>query len=242
MAASRKPNPDDRDAGARRVVVLSGAGISAESGLDTFRGADGLWEGHRVEDVATPAGWRRDPATVLAFYNERRRQVRAARPNAAHFALARLEGKYPVDVITQNIDDLHERAGSSNVLHLHGEILLARSSVDDSWIEPLGGRDIHLGDTCPRGAQLRPHVVWFGEPVPAMATAAGLVATANILLVVGTSLLVYPAASLVHLAPARARKIVVNPEIPESLPIGSFECLAEPAGIGVPRLVDALLK
>jgi NAD-dependent deacetylase len=226
----------------QRVVVISGAGVSAESGLKTFRGDDGLWEGHRVEEVATPAAWAADPARVLRFYNERRKQVRAAQPNAAHRALADLERGYQVDIVTQNVDDLHERAGSSRVLHLHGEIMLARSTVDPETLIPLGESDIALGDTCPAGGQLRPHVVWFGEEVPAMAAAAELVSQADILLCVGTSLQVYPAASLVFLAPDEARRIVVDPHIPEVVPRTIFECLARPASEGVPLIVEELLR
>jgi NAD-dependent deacetylase len=226
----------------QRVVVISGAGVSAESGLKTFRGDDGLWEGHRVEEVATPAAWAADPARVLRFYNERREQVRAAQPNAAHRALAELEQGYEVDIVTQNVDDLHERAGSSRVLHLHGEIMLARSTIDADCLIPLGDRDISLGDTCPLGGQLRPHVVWFGEEVPAMAAAAELVSQADILLCVGTSLQVYPAASLVFLAPDEARRIVVDPHIPEVVPRTIFECLARPASEGVPLIVEELLR
>jgi NAD-dependent deacetylase len=226
----------------QRVVVISGAGVSAESGLKTFRGDDGLWEGHRVEEVATPAAWAADPARVLRFYNERRKQVRAAQPNAAHRALADLERGYQVDIVTQNVDDLHERAGSSRVLHLHGELMLARSTINPEMLIPLGESDIALGDTCPAGGQLRPHVVWFGEEVPAMVAAANLVSQADILLCVGTSLQVYPAASLVFLAPDEARRIVVDPHIPEVLPRTSFECLAQPASEGVPLIVEELLR
>ena len=226
----------------QRVVVISGAGISAESGLKTFRGNDGLWEGHRVEEVATPSAWAADPARVLRFYNERRKQVRLARPNPAHRALAELEQGYHVDIVTQNVDDLHERAGSSRVLHLHGEIMLARSTIDAGCLVPLGDRDIALGDTCPLGGQLRPHVVWFGEEVPALAAAADLVAQADILLCVGTSLQVYPAASLVFLAADEARRIVIDPQIPDTITRTSFECLAKPASEGVPLVVAELLR
>ena len=191
----------------KRVVVLTGAGISAESGLQTFRGPDGLWEGHRVEDVATPEAWAANPGLVLEFYNQRRRGVRQAQPNAAHLALVDLEGAYDVRIVTQNVDDLHERAGSSNVLHLHGEVRKARSTRDSSLIRDLDDSDIHLGDLCERGSQLRPHIVWFGEMVPAMDEAVELVAEADVLLVVGTSLQVYPAAGLVFEAPRRARRI-----------------------------------
>ena len=239
----------------QRVVVLSGAGISAESGLGTFRGLEGLWDTGepnadgdggtrtvRVEDVATPSAWEADPAQVLRFYNERRAQVRTAQPNVAHRALATLEQGFEVDVITQNIDDLHERAGSSRVLHLHGEIMVARSTADPECLVQLGDQDIHLGDICPEGRQLRPHVVWFGEDVPAMSVAAELVMQADILLCVGTSLQVYPAASLVFLAPDEVRRIVVDPNIPESITRTAFECMAKPATEGVPQIVHELLR
>jgi NAD-dependent deacetylase len=225
----------------KTIVVLTGAGISAESGLKTFRGDGGLWEGHRVEDVATPDAWARDPALVLEFYNERRRQVRAAQPNAAHKALVELEQAYDVHVVTQNVDDLHERAGSSQVLHLHGEILLARSTQDPNSTKHLGDADIALGDTCPLGSQLRPHVVWFGEEVPALEEAAKVVARADIFLCVGTSLQVYPANSLIFAAPRRARRIVINPEVPDLVPQDVCECIATTACEGVTRLVESLL-
>jgi NAD-dependent deacetylase len=226
----------------KTIVVLSGAGISAESGLKTFRGDGGLWEGHRIEDVATPEAWARDPALVLDFYNERRRQVRAVRPNAAHEALVELEQAYDVHVVTQNVDDLHERAGSSQVLHLHGEILLARSSRDPNYTKQLGEAGIRLGDTCPLGSQLRPHIVWFGEEVPALEDAARIVSRADIFLCVGTSLEVYPANSLIFAAPRRARRIVINPEVPDLVPQDVCECIAKPASEGVPELVASLLR
>ena len=226
----------------KTIVVLSGAGISAESGLRTFRGDGGLWEGHRVEDVATPEAWARDPALVLEFYNERRRQVRAAQPNAAHKALAALEQAYDVHVVTQNVDDLHERAGSSQVLHLHGEILLARSTKDPNSTKHLGDADIALGDTCPLGSQLRPHIVWFGEEVPSLEDAAKIVAGADIFLCAGTSLQVYPANSLIFAAPRRARRIVINPEVPDLVPRDVCECIAKRACEGVPALVESLLR
>lgn len=224
------------------VIVLSGAGISAESGLATFRGDGGLWEGHRVEDVATPEAFARNPALVLRFYNERRRRVRAARPNAAHEALVALERAYDVRVVTQNVDDLHERAGSRHVLHLHGEIMLARSTLDPTHTKRLGAADIHPGDTCPRGGQLRPHVVWFGEMVPAMDEAAAIVARADVLLCVGTSLLVYPANSLLFAARRDARRIVVNPEVPELVERHACECIVKTACEGVPEVVASLLR
>ena len=226
----------------KTLVVFTGAGISAESGLKTFRGDGGLWEGHRVEDVATPEAWVRNPALVLEFYNQRRRQVRAAHPNAAHKALVELERAYDVHVVTQNVDDLHERAGSSQVLHLHGEILLARSTTDPSHTKHLGDADIQLGDTCPLGSQLRPHVVWFGEDVPALEDAARIVSRADVFLCVGTSLQVYPANSLIFATPRRARRIVINPEVPDLVPQDVCECIAKPATEGVPELVASLLR
>ena len=188
----------------RKLVVLSGAGISAESGLKTFRDSDGLWEGYDVTEVATPGAWRKDPARVLEFYNMRRRDVAAAAPNEAHTGLAPLEQDFNVTIITQNIDDLHERGGSSRVLHLHGEIFKMRSERNAHLIYPIR-EDIKLGDRAEDGAQLRPHIVWFEEPVPAIEQALPVVASADIFLVIGTSLAVYPAAGLVH---------YVRPEIP----------------------------
>lgn len=205
------------------MVVLTGAGMSAESGIRTFRGNDGLWEDHRIEDVATPEGWHRDPETVLQFYNQRRRQLYEVEPNAGHYALAKLQERAEVRIITQNIDNLHERAGSGSVLHLHGYLDRARSTVDAGIVYDLGGRDIGLGDCCERGSQLRPDVVWFGEEVPAMVEAAGLVALCDVLMVVGTSLQVYPAASLAHLASREARKILVDPDPPAAAERDGFE-------------------
>lgn len=222
---------------APHLVVLTGAGISAESGLKTFRDGDGLWENHRVEDVATPQAWARDPRTVLRFYDERREQTRSARPNAAHRALAELEtAGFRVSVVTQNIDDLHERAGSRHVLHLHGEILLARSSVDDDLRYPLPNGGIAIGDLCDKGSQLRPDVVWFGESVPRYAEACDLVAEADALLVVGTSLAVMPAALLLEQAPLEAPCWLVDPNARELTPPG-VSPIAEPASRGVPALV-----
>ncbi|WP_251977321.1 SIR2 family NAD-dependent protein deacylase [Salinicola avicenniae] len=221
----------------RHLVVLTGAGISAESGLKTFRDGDGLWENHRVEDVATPEAWRRDPVTVLRFYDERREQTRRARPNAAHQALAALEhAGFRVSVVTQNIDDLHERAGSRHVLHLHGEILNARSSVDANLRYPLPSGGIALGDLCDKGSQLRPDVVWFGEAVPRYAEACDIVAEADALLVVGTSLAVMPAALLLEQAPLEAPCWLVDPHARDLAPPG-VSPIAEPASQGVPALV-----
>ncbi len=225
----------------KRVVVISGAGISAESGLKTFRGADGLWRGYRPEEVACPEAWRRNPGLVLDFYNERRKAVREAQPNAAHRALVELVRGYDVRIVTLNVDDLLERAGSSSVLHLHGEIRKARSTRDPTIVTHLGDRDIQMGDTCTLGSQLRPHIVWFGESVPAMEAAAELVREADFLIVVGTSLVVYPAASLVFEARKGDRRIVVNPEIPEAVTGAGFEAVPKPATVGVPEVVEGLL-
>lgn len=195
------------------LVVLTGAGISAESGLQTFRDSDGLWEDHRVEDVATPEAFARDPEFVLNFYNYRRANVKLARPNAAHLGLADLEQDFNVHIITQNIDDLHERAGSKNVHHLHGEIFKMRSVANRTAVFPIDS-DIKLGDLAPDGTQLRPHIVWFGEEVPMMAKVMPLVANADIFAVIGTSLQVYPAAGLVYEVRANTPIIVVDKKIP----------------------------
>ncbi|MGO2414215.1 MULTISPECIES: SIR2 family NAD-dependent protein deacylase [Cobetia] len=229
-----------KDPGARHgrhLVVLSGAGISAESGLRTFRAEDGLWEEHRLEDIATPQAFRRDPEQVLRFYDDRRIQVRRARPNAAHKALAELEqAGFRVSVITQNIDDLHERAGSREVMHLHGEILKSRSSVDYGLRYPLPRGGIRLGDLCDKGSQLRPDVVWFGEAVPLYAIAEELAAEADLLLIVGTSLKVMPASNLYAAAPLDAPIILVDPDAHELAEPGVLP-LAENAGQALPRLV-----
>jgi len=195
----------------QKLVVFSGAGMSAESGINTFRASDGLWENHRIEDVATPEAFRRDPALVLEFYNVRRKQVMAAKPNAAHAMIAELQQDFDVQVITQNIDDLHERAGSKKVLHLHGEIMKARSSVDENEFYPVPNGEINIGDKCGRGFQLRPHVVWFGEEVPLIQTARHLAAQAELFLIIGTSLIVYPAAGLVNAAKPEIPKYLIDP-------------------------------
>lgn len=222
----------------RHIVVLSGAGISAESGLATFRGAGGLWEGVPVNEVATPEGWRRDTGRVLRFYNERRRAVTAAQPNAAHVALKELEALFKVTIITQNIDDLHERAGSSRILHLHGEIMKARSSRDESMLTECVG-DIELGDRAADGSQLRPHVVWFGEAVPMMDRAIEAAKTADFFIVVGTSLEVYPAASLIDYVPLEAPKFLVDP-MPVDIADESFHVVQATASEGIQRVTAQL--
>ncbi len=198
----------------KQLVVLSGAGMSAESGIATFRGADGLWEGHRVEEVASPEGFAANPELVMDFYNQRRRQVVAATPNEGHLALARLEDIFDVKIVTQNVDDLHERAGSTQVMHLHGEIRKARSTSNPELVLDVPGTELNMGDLGPDGAQLRPHIVWFGEAVPMIDPAMEWVMSADMVVVVGTSLQVYPAAGLVGYAPPDAPIHVVDPNTP----------------------------
>lgn len=215
----------------KHIVVLSGAGMSAESGLRTFRDNGGLWENHRVEDVATPEAWRRNRALVLRFYNERRKALLEAAPNKGHRIIADWEKEHEVTIVTQNVDDLHERAGSTRVVHLHGELMKARSTADPDLVYPMQGWELKEGDLCERGSQLRPHIVWFGEEVPMMEAAAEIVATADVLVVVGTSLQVYPAASLALLAPGDALRILVDPKPPQAegfraIPKGASEGLA----------------
>ena len=222
------------------LVVLTGAGISAESGLKTFRDSDGLWEGNRIEDVATPGAWRRDPERVLRFYNERRSALAAAEPNAGHRALADLEKTFQVTVITQNVDDLHERAGSSKVLHLHGELLMARSTIDPSYVVHWGARDITTSDLCPKGGQLRPHIVWFGESVPLMEEAQEWARQADAFAVIGTSLAVYPAAGLVDEVRPDVPLWVVDPKRPPVSRFGPIHFIIEKASVGVERMAEEL--
>ena len=225
-----------------KIIVLTGAGISAESGLKTFRDADGLWEGHDVRSVATPEAWARNPQLVSDFYNARRRQLAEVAPNAAHRALAERDARHEIHIITQNVDDLHERAGSRNVLHLHGELRKVRSTGEGAEVYDRTD-DCNVGDRCPNGHQLRPHVVWFGEAVPMLEPAAALVAEAEVVLIVGTSMQVYPAAGLVHYAPPQAPIYYVDPN-----PSINYELeqrpnvivVAEPATIGVPRVLEQL--
>ena len=223
----------------KKCVVLTGAGISAESGLQTFRDSGGLWEGYRVEDVCTPEAFARSPQTVIDFYNARRRAAAAAEPNAAHFALADLERAYDVQIITQNVDDLHERAGSGKVLHLHGELNKLRSTVDENEILSWRG-DQTLADRDSRGRPLRPHIVWFGEAVPLIEEAVRLVEAADIVIVVGTSLKVYPAASLLHYARFGVPVYLIDPK--PNADVSGVEILAQTAVRGVPALVAELLR
>ncbi len=224
----------------KHIVVLSGAGISAESGLKTFRDSDGLWMGYNVEDVATPRGFLKDPQLVLNFYNERRRDVAAAKPNAAHIGLAELEKDFDVTIITQNIDDLHERGGSTRVLHLHGEIFKMRSVADENTIYEIRG-DINVGDLASDGSQLRPFIVWFEEPVPMMEKAAALLHDCDYFVVVGTSLQVYPAASLLHYAPAFLPKFIIDKKIPAVNSYPNLHLIEKTATEGVDELRKLLL-
>ena len=224
----------------KKLVILSGAGISAESGLRTFRDSDGLWEGYNVEDVATPEAWQKDPQLVLNFYNERRRNVADAKPNTAHIGLAELENDFDVTVITQNIDDLHERAGSTNVLHLHGEIFKMRSEWDDELISEIKG-DIKLGDMATDGKQLRPFIVWFGEPVVMMERAVEVVYTADVFAVVGTSLAVYPAAGLINYVLETTPKYIIDKKIPYTSPMKNLILIEKPATEGIVDFKKLLL-
>jgi NAD-dependent deacetylase len=225
----------------KHLVVLTGAGISAESGLKTFRDSeDGLWNGYDIEDVATPGAWRRNPKLVLDFYNYRRAEVLKADPNAAHTGLAALEMHFNVTIITQNIDDLHERGGSTNVVHLHGEIFKMRSEKNDTLIYPIEG-DIQLGDVAEDGFQLRPHIVWFGEAVPMIETAAAISSTADYFAVIGTSLAVYPAAGLLHYAPAGVPKFMIDKYIPTTSGVSNLQAIEMPATLGVAKLATILL-
>jgi len=222
--------------------VFTGAGMSAESGIKTFRDGGGLWEEFKIEDVATPEAWQRNPKLVLDFYNTRRKQVMEAQPNEGHKILAQLEKHFDVHIITQNIDDLHERAGSKKILHLHGEIMKARSSVDPTLIYPLKKSDIKAGDKCAKGSQLRPHIVWFGEMVPEMDRAIDLAATAEIFITVGTSLVVYPAAGLIHYAPAKSIKYLVDPGDFELSLVKDVKHIREKASEGLKTLQKELLS
>ena len=225
----------------QKIVVLTGAGVSAESGLQTFRDAGGLWEGYNVYEVATPEAFAKNPAMVLEFYNMRRKNITGVKPNDAHLALVKLEEKYEVNIITQNIDDLHERAGSANVLHLHGEIFKSRSSGDESLIYECKN-DLNMGDKCEKDFQLRPHIVWFGEQVPMIEPASILCHDADILIVVGTSLVVYPAAGLINYAKFETPKYLVDPKKPEVFHIGNLKFIIENASTGVPKLVKQLIE
>ena len=223
----------------QNIVVFTGAGISAESGLGTFRDSGGLWEWYKIEDVATPEAFERNPELVLNFYNLRRKQLLESEPNAAHISLNKLTEKYNLHIITQNIDDLHERSGSKNVLHLHGKLRESKSSVDDSLIYPIEGADLNMRDLCEKKSQLRPNVVWFGEEVPKMIDAISITKKADIFIVIGTSLNVYPAASLLQYTENANRIILIDPKAEQE---SGVEIIKEKATIAVPKLVKELLQ
>ncbi len=226
----------------KKIVVLTGAGISAESGIRTFRDSDGLWENHRIEDVATPEAWRRNPVLVLDFYNQRRAQLFEVQPNAGHLALVELEKNFDVHIVTQNVDDLHERAGSTQITHLHGQLRQSRSERYERLVYPCDG-DLRLGDLCERGAQLRPHIVWFGEAVPMLEPAAELAAEADIFIIVGTSLQVYPAAGLMHYAPDHIPFYYVDPKPQVNFELSrmpNLTVVAEPASTGMAKVLKML--
>lgn len=225
----------------KKIVVLTGAGVSAESGIQTFRDGDGLWNKYRFEEIASPEAWDRDKRLVLEFYNQRRKIVWDAKPNAAHHALVKLERKFDVQIITQNVDDLHERAGSKNVLHLHGEIKKARSTIDPELVYDLKDWQLNLGDKCARGSQLRPHIVWFGEAVPMFASAIQIVSEADVFLIIGTSMVVYPAASLVVYVLPNVPKYYIDPKAFQVGGISNLKIINKTAGEGVPEVVEQLL-
>lgn len=225
----------------KKIIVLTGAGISAESGISTFRDSNGLWENHRIEDVASPQGWHRNKELVLNFYNLRRKQLLTCLPNAAHTELARLEEKYDVVIITQNVDDLHERGGSSNVLHLHGELRKAQSTLDPSLVYDWN-KDITLHDKCEQGSQLRPFIVWFGEAVPKIEYALQEIQEADMLIVIGTSLVVYPAAGLINFTKPNTKKWLIDPANASLSAKSGFVYIKENASVGVPKLVSQLMQ
>ena len=225
----------------KKLVVLTGAGISAESGLATFRDSGGLWEGHKIEDVATPEAWRRNRELVLEFYNERRKKALGVKPNRGHEILAELEQHFDVTVITQNVDNLHERAGSGKVIHLHGSLFESRSTLDENLVYPIHGWQLKIGDVCERGSQLRPNIVWFGETVPMMEVAAGIARKAEIFLVVGTSLVVYPAASLIDYVGYGVPKFIVDPGTPAFRDEDLIHFIREKASTGMEKVWEKLM-
>jgi NAD-dependent deacetylase len=224
-----------------KLVVFTGAGISAESGIRTFRDSGGLWEEYNINEVATPQAWEKNKALVLEFYNKRRKQILEAKPNDAHLALVELEKKYDVHIITQNIDDLHERAGSQKVLHLHGEITKSRSTADPSLIYKIKGSELKMGETCEKGSQLRPHIVWFGEMVPMMDKAYLLAEKADIFMVIGTSMAVYPAAGIIDYTPENIPKYLVDPSDVKVNGINNLKVIKEIASVGLSMLVNELM-
>lgn len=226
----------------KKLVALTGAGISAESGLKTFRDSGGLWEGYKVEDVATPEAWRKDKALVLQFYNERRKAALEAKPNRAHEILADFQKHFQVTIVTQNVDNLHERAGSRHVVHLHGSLFESRSTVDPRLVYPIDGAELNLGDKCEKGSQLRPNIVWFGEAVPRMQEAMQYAADADIFLVVGTSLVVYPAAGLIDYVKAETPKYIVDPNKPDVWLMPNLQFILKKATEGMEEVKELLLR
>ena len=222
----------------KNIVVFTGAGISAESGLGTFRDSGGLWDNYKIEDVATSDAFKKNPELVLEFYNIRRRQLLSSSPNSAHYALNKLQQNFNLQIITQNIDDLHERSGSNNVLHLHGKLRQSKSTLDNKLYE-IEGSELILGDLCPNGAQLRPNVVWFGEAVPMMDVAIEIVKTADIFIIIGTSLNVYPAASLIHYTLNSCEKYIIDPNADD---YQGINVIRKKASESVPILVDQLIS
>jgi len=225
----------------RKIVVLTGAGISAESGIPTFRDADGLWEGHDVMEVATPQGWQKDPELVLNFYNQRRKNALSVEPNEGHKILSNLQSHYEVSIITQNVDNLHERAGSIKVIHLHGELFKSRSTSDEKLVYEMEGWELNWGDKCEKGSQLRPHIVWFGEMVPMMETAVREVSEADIFIIVGTSMQVYPAAGLIDYVSANIPIYVVDPKMPYIIPRPNLHLYEDIGSAGLKKIWNDLV-
>lgn len=226
----------------KRIVILTGAGMSAESGISTFRELDGLWENHKIEDVATPEGFHKNPKLVLDFYNQRRAQLEHCQPNSAHIALAKLEQYFHIDIITQNVDNLHERGGSTNVIHLHGELTKVRGVEDENESYDWGYKPINIGDLSPKGEQLRPFIVWFGEQVPMLDQAAKLTEVADIFIVIGTSMAVYPAASLINFHPQKLPKFIIDPTIPTICGFPEITKIQKCATQGVAELTEILIE
>jgi NAD-dependent deacetylase len=224
----------------KRLVALTGAGISAESGIPTFRDSGGLWEGYPVEDVATPQGWAKNKALVLDFYNQRRKKALEVSPNRGHEILAELENQFEVTIVTQNVDNLHERAGSSRVIHLHGSLFESRSTADESLVYPIAGWELKVGDKCEKGSQLRPNIVWFGEMVPMIEVAAQIAAEADVFLVVGTSMVVYPAAGLIDYVSSEVPKYIVDPNVPSIRSVPNLHFIAEKASTGMVKVKERL--
>lgn len=225
----------------KKLVVLTGAGISAESGIKTFRDHDGLWENHRVEDVATYDAWLNNPSLVLDFYNQRRIELGNVKPNKAHLDLAELEKDFEVHIITQNVDDLHERAGSSNIIHLHGELCKVKGQDNENEISNIGYTTLKIGDKCSQGSQLRPDIVWFGEAVPKMEDAVQVIHKADIVAIIGTSMQVYPAAALIHYAPAHAQCFYIDPGAKPISGVRNLTIIAEKATLGVAKMKEMLI-